>query len=68
MTDAFGKVISDRALVGWTTYGHTAVDVNLYAYGPGSEALRGHHDNTDVGRFVIDSLGLDVDAVTRELR
>ena len=26
-------MVSKRALIGWTTHGHTGVDVNLYAYG-----------------------------------
>lgn len=28
-----GEMVSRRALIGWTTHGHTGVDVNLYAYG-----------------------------------
>jgi len=35
------------------TDGHTASMVPLLAYGPGSEALGGIHDNTDVGRALI---------------
>jgi len=31
---ALGQVLSRRVQVGWTTTGHTAVDVNLYAFGP----------------------------------
>ncbi|RKP21139.1 alkaline phosphatase-like protein, partial [Rozella allomycis CSF55] len=50
--------ISKRANIGWTTYGHTGVDVNLYAYGRNSEALRGSRENTEIGRFVLDSLGI----------
>merc|ERR1712072_39133 len=33
---ALATIISARAHVGWTTRGHTGVDVNLYSYGPGS--------------------------------
>ncbi|KAJ1957508.1 vacuolar alkaline phosphatase, partial [Dipsacomyces acuminosporus] len=42
-------VVSKRALIGWTTGGHTGVDVNLYAYGRDSHQLNGNHENTDVG-------------------
>jgi alkaline phosphatase len=32
---------------------HTATMVPLFAYGPGSQAFGGIHDNTDVGRLLI---------------
>ncbi|RDA86229.1 hypothetical protein CP532_5085 [Ophiocordyceps camponoti-leonardi (nom. inval.)] len=65
----FAAIISLRAHVGWSTHGHSAVDVNIYA-SPGSDTdpLRGNVENTDVGRFLSDYLDVDVDAVTRELR
>ena len=40
--------ISRRAQVGWSTHGHSGVDVALYAYGYQSEQLRGSVDNTAV--------------------
>ena len=57
---AFSEIISRRALIGWTTKGHTGVDVNLYAYGPGSARFRGHHDNTYLGQVLADLLGFDL--------
>lgn len=51
----------------WTTHGHTAVDVNLYAYGPGTDELRGSHENTDIGDFISNYLQLDLAAVTHKL-
>lgn len=45
-----GAVVGSRAHVGWTTTGHTAVDVNLYAFGPGAGALTGQLDNAELGR------------------
>lgn len=72
---ALAKMISDRAQIGWSTHGHSAVDVNIYSYsyspvgGPAAaDALRGNVENTDVGRFLREYLGVDVDAVTQELR
>lgn len=63
------KMISDRAQIGWSTHGHSAVDVNIYSSGgPGTEAIRGNVENTDVGRFLREYLDVDVEAVTRELR
>jgi alkaline phosphatase len=65
---AIGEIESRRALVGWTTEGHTACDVGLYAFGPGRERFAGLHDNTDVGRAIAELLGLDLAAVTARLR
>lgn len=65
---ALGDELSERAFIGWTTRGHTAVDVNLYATGPGSDHFRGNMDNTRLGRILAEVLDLDLDAVTRELR
>ena len=48
-----GEIVGRRAFVGWTTGGHTAVDVNLYAFGPGSSAFHGHLDNAELGRLLL---------------
>lgn len=63
----FADMVSRRALIGWTTHGHTAVDVNLYAKGDGTEILRGSHENTDIGDFIVDYLDLDLDDITHRL-
>ncbi|KAG2231317.1 hypothetical protein INT48_001253 [Thamnidium elegans] len=63
----FADMVSRRALIGWTTHGHTAVDVNLYAKGDGTEALRGSHENTEIGDFIVDYLGLDIKDITGRL-
>lgn len=47
--------------------GHTAVDVNIYAYGHKSESLRGSHENTDIGDFIVDYLKLDLEDITKKL-
>jgi alkaline phosphatase len=62
-------MISLRAHVGWSTHGHTAVDVNVYSSGgPRAESIRGNVENTDVGRFLTEYLSVDVDEITKELR
>ncbi|KAI8892868.1 alkaline-phosphatase-like protein [Globomyces pollinis-pini] len=63
-----GRVISDRAGLGWATHGHSAVDVNLYAYGAKSEELRGNHENTDIGDFIVRNLDLDLSKITQKLQ
>ncbi|RDU37740.1 alkaline phosphatase [Neobacillus piezotolerans] len=45
---AINDIISERALVGWTSTAHTGVDVPLYAFGPGSDMFNGLHQNTDL--------------------
>ncbi|MBP1914576.1 alkaline phosphatase [Lederbergia galactosidilyticus] len=42
------QLLSKRALIGWTTYEHTGVDVPVYAYGPGAESFNGLQENTDL--------------------
>lgn len=66
---AFARMVSLRARLGWSTHGHSAVDVNVYSSGgPGTERIRGNVENTDVGKFLREYLDVDVDAITRELR
>ena len=50
---------SEPAGVGWTTKGHTAVDVGLYAWGPGADRFRGAMANDAVGRALFAVLGLE---------
>ena len=45
---AINEVISEHALVGWTSTQHTGVDIPLYAFGPGSDLFKGLHENTDI--------------------
>lgn len=65
----FADMISRRAQVGWTTHGHSAVDVNIYASNPDyARPLVGNHENTEIGDFLAEYLDVDVRAVTRELK
>jgi len=48
ITDLFNK----RTLTGWSTTGHTGVDVPLYVFGPGSEHFHGVMQNEDIGRVL----------------
>lgn len=63
-----GHLVSRRALVGWTTGGHTAVDVGLWAAGPGAEPFTGVMPNDAVGRAIADVLGLDLEEASARLR
>ncbi|MDO6654694.1 alkaline phosphatase [Anaerobacillus sp. 1_MG-2023] len=54
--NAIEKIFDLRSGTGWTTGGHTGVDVNVYAYGPQSEKFAGLHDNNETGQLVMDLL------------
>ena len=63
----FADMISRRAQIGWSTHGHSAVDVNIYGTA-GSSDLQGSHENTDIGKFLRKYLDVDVKDITEELR
>ncbi|GJJ78478.1 alkaline phosphatase [Entomortierella parvispora] len=62
-----GHMISNRAHLGWTTLGHTGVDVNLYADGEGFSNLRGNHENTEIGVTMASYLRVDLGVITKRL-
>lgn len=63
----FSNMVSVRAQIGWSTHGHSAVDVNIYG-SSGTDQLRGNHENIEVGKFLRDYLDVDVTDITKELR
>lgn len=63
-----GEIVARRAVIGWTTGGHTGVDVNVYAYGPGRSHFLGNQDNTAIGQHIAELLGLDLPALTATLQ
>ncbi|CDR87407.1 related to PHO8-repressible alkaline phosphatase vacuolar [Sporisorium scitamineum] len=69
--DGIRRVISDiaarRAEIGFSTSGHTGIDINVYAHGAEMARLTGNQDNTNIGQVIKDVLQLDLDAVTRDL-
>ncbi|RHW38648.1 alkaline phosphatase [Lysinibacillus yapensis] len=57
-TSAINKVLSERAGIGWTRYGHTAAQVPLFAFGPKANEFVGFHDNTDLPKIIADAMKL----------
>ena len=51
---AVTALFDKRTFTGWTTPGHTGVDVPLYVYGPGSERFHGVMQNEAVGQTLWD--------------
>ncbi|KAF2465356.1 alkaline phosphatase-like protein [Lindgomyces ingoldianus] len=65
----YADMISRRSQTGWSTHGHSGADVNIYSSDSRATlALAGNHENTEVGDFLREYLGVDVEAVTRELK
>jgi alkaline phosphatase len=48
----------NRIKAKWTTGDHTAVNVPIYAFGPGSEKFSGIIDNTDIPKRIAELTGL----------
>lgn len=65
----FSQMVSRRARIGWSTHGHSAVDVNIYSSGgPHAEDIHGNVENTDVGKLLRSYLSVDTEAITKQLR
>jgi alkaline phosphatase len=65
---ALNKIINARAGIKWAHTDHSAVDVNVYAYGPGEEMFRGARPATWTAVAVAELLGLDMGEATREAK
>lgn len=64
------EILSVRAQIGWSTHGHTAVDVNVYGYAKNMadlDMLRGGNENIEFATFVSEYLDLDLDKITDAL-
>ncbi len=49
-------LIDEATYTGWTTSGHDAIDVQIFAHGPQAEQFRGFMDNTQIGKKLISLL------------
>jgi len=54
---AIKKIIDIRTNTGWTSGGHTAIDVPVHALGKSSEIFTGNIDNTDIAKQIFLLLG-----------
>ncbi|CAH6722430.1 repressible alkaline phosphatase [[Candida] jaroonii] len=74
------NMISIRSQTGWTTHGHSAVDVNIYAYtnSPSIKeklyshkenvGLLGNHENIEIGKFMANITGVDFEEITKKIK
>jgi len=57
ITVAIKKIIDIRTNTGWTSGGHTAIDVPVHALGKSSDMFKGNIDNTDIAKKIFLLLG-----------
>ncbi len=50
------NIIDKRTNTGWTSGGHTAIDVPVFAFGKQHEIFIGHQDNTDIAKKLFSLL------------
>ncbi|MFT6269558.1 MAG: alkaline phosphatase [Alphaproteobacteria bacterium] len=46
-------IIDSRTNTGWTTSGHTGVDVDVFAFGPSAQVFAGNQNNTDIAEKIF---------------
>lgn len=52
------RVLGQRAGVSWSTYGHSGVNIPVYAIGAGSTAFAGNYDNTQLAPKILRAMGI----------
>lgn len=64
-------IVSKRSQTGWTTHGHSAVDVNIYAYSNTKKGLKylfenlaGNHENIEIGETLRKFVDVDLQEIT----
>ncbi|XBW35822.1 hypothetical protein QEN19_001395 [Hanseniaspora menglaensis] len=69
LQDYINNLVSTRARIGFTTHGHSAVDVNTYVHANSESLLnyvlqnvRGNRENIEFGNLVVEFLGLNMTA------
>ncbi len=54
-----GNELNHTVKLSFSTTGHTAVMVPVYAFGPGAERFNGIYDNTDIFHKIMESFGFE---------
>ena len=57
---------SSKPEVKWSSKGHTAMPVAVYAFGPGAEEFSGVYDNTEIAKKTARLLGIDDFAIVKQ--
>ncbi|GME89961.1 hypothetical protein B5S31_g4559 [[Candida] boidinii] len=69
------NMVSTRAQIGWSTHGHSAVDVNIYGYSNTNNGkyllnkyLSGNHENIEIGKFMEFITNSDLNKITELIK
>ncbi|QTA37232.1 alkaline phosphatase [Thermosipho ferrireducens] len=62
--NTLGRILSEKARIGWTTYDHTAAPIPVFAFGAGAENFKGFMDNTDIPRIIAKLAGYSLSRET----
>lgn len=54
---AVNYLLDERSVTGWTTGGHTGVDVQVFAFGQNKDVFNGLSDNTEIAKKLFTLLG-----------
>lgn len=49
------SILNQKSRLGWTTHGHTASAVPVFAIGVGAEHFTGWHDNTEIAQLIYEA-------------
>ena len=60
LTKQVKHIMDQRSNSGWTSGGHTAIDVPVFAFGKHSELFNGLQDNTDIAKKIFMLMGKKV--------
>ncbi|WP_421132029.1 alkaline phosphatase [Alteromonas sp. A079] len=52
--------LDNKTNTGWTTTGHTGVDVEVFAFGAGQSSFQGQIDNTDIAKKIFSFIDKNV--------
>ncbi|MCP3428524.1 alkaline phosphatase [Opacimonas viscosa] len=53
LEDVIKRMIDTHTNTGWTTHGHTAIDVQIFAHGPHQDMFAGYLDNTEIAKRIF---------------
>ena len=60
MSVTLTHMLDNKAGIGWTTFVHTAIPVEVHAIGKDSELFNGFYDNTDVTRKIAEAINVEL--------
>jgi alkaline phosphatase len=62
------KLVTDRTMIGFTTYTRTGIDTSVFARGDFSEKIKGKMQNDQFGRLIATIMGADLDQATSAVK